>query len=132
MNGGPSVIRQSVIVRRCDCMNLKPLRGKVLIRIDLEPEKTAGGLLYVPDTARQQKVEGVVLAVGLGRILDNGVVIEPSVKVGDRVVVGRYGGQEIKSGTFESTEGVLKVVDEEREILCVLEDEPEDKKGKEK
>ena len=111
-------------------MGLKPLRGKVLIRLDLEPEKTAGGLLYVPDMARQQKVEGVVLAVGPGKILDNGVVIEPSVKVDDRVVVGRYGGQEIKTGSFESTDGVLKVVDEEREILCVLEDDSEGRKRK--
>ncbi|MFA4044509.1 MAG: hypothetical protein HZRFUVUK_001301 [Candidatus Fervidibacterota bacterium] len=76
-------------------MKIKPLRDKVLIKIEEEEEKTAGGI-YLPDTAKEKPQRGVVVAVGDGKLTDEGKVIPISVKVGDRVIFSKYAGTEIK------------------------------------
>lgn len=74
---------------------LKPLADRVVVKVASEEEKTKGGII-LPDTAKEKPHEGEVVAVGPGRRLDNGTVVEPEVKVGDRVIFAKYGGTEVK------------------------------------
>ena len=76
-------------------MKIKPLRDKVLIKVEEEEEKTAGGI-YLPDTAKEKPQRGIVVAVGDGKLTDEGKVIPISVKVGDKVIFSKYAGTEIK------------------------------------
>ncbi|HYE71771.1 MAG TPA: co-chaperone GroES [Blastocatellia bacterium] len=75
--------------------NLRPLHDRVVVRRIDEPEKLQSGL-YIPDTAKEKPQQGEVVAVGDGRILENGTRIEMDLKVGDRVLFGKYSGTEIK------------------------------------
>ena len=74
--------------------NLKPLGDKVVVQLIEQEEKTASGI-YLPDTAKKKPTEGKVIAVGEGRTLDNGDKNSLSVKVGDRVLFSKYGGNEV-------------------------------------
>ena len=76
-------------------MSVKPLEDRVLIRPIEADEKTASGI-YLPESAKEKPVQGKVVAVGPGKLLDNGERIKPSVKKGDTVVYGRYAGTEIE------------------------------------
>lgn len=75
-------------------LKIRPLGDKVLVKSAEEEEKTAGGIL-LPDTAKKKPQEGVVLAVGPGKIADDGKTIPMHVKKGDRVIYSKYGGTEI-------------------------------------
>ncbi len=86
---------------------LKPLGSHVLVRPSGEQQATSGGIV-LPDSARKRPTEGEVLAVGRGRILDNGKLVPVSVRVGDMVVYSRYSGTEI---TVEGED--LLLIDEE-------------------
>lgn len=74
--------------------NLKPLGDKVVIKVTEAEEKTASGI-YLPDSAKKKPQEGEVVATGTGRTLDNGQRNELSVKVGDKVLFSKYGGNEV-------------------------------------
>jgi chaperonin GroES len=74
---------------------LKPLADRVVVKPIEAEEKTKGGIV-LPDTAKDKPQEGEVIAVGTGRILDNGTKLPLEVKVGDRVVYSKYSGSEIK------------------------------------
>jgi chaperonin GroES len=74
---------------------LKPLSDRVVLKPIQAEEKTKGGIV-LPDTAKDKPQEGEVIAVGPGRILENGAQLEPTVKVGDRVIYSKYSGTEIK------------------------------------
>ncbi|RJQ07067.1 MAG: co-chaperone GroES [Bacillota bacterium] len=74
---------------------LKPLADRVVIKVIEEEEKTPGGIV-LPDTAKEKPQVGEVIAVGPGRVLDNGQKVAPEVKKGDKVVFSRYGGTEVK------------------------------------
>jgi chaperonin GroES len=75
-------------------MKFRPLHDRVVVkRIDAE-EKTAGGII-IPDTAKEKPVEGKVLAVGNGRVLEDGGIRKLDIKVGDRILFGKYGGTEV-------------------------------------
>jgi len=76
-------------------VNLKPLADRVIVRVIEAEEKTKGGIV-LPDTAKERPQEGEVLAVGSGRRLDDGTVVKPQVKVGDKVLFAKYGGTEVK------------------------------------
>ncbi|MCK7576511.1 MAG: co-chaperone GroES [Chromatiales bacterium] len=78
-------------------MNLRPLHDRVVIRRSEEERTSAGGIL-IPDTATEKPSQGEVVAVGKGKILDNGEVRALDVKVGDRVLFGKYSGTEVKVG----------------------------------
>ena len=78
-------------------MNLRPLHDRVVIRRREEERTSAGGIL-IPDTATEKPIQGEVVAVGKGKILDNGDVRALDVKVGDRVLFGKYSGTEVKVG----------------------------------
>jgi len=73
---------------------IRPLGDKVVVEPANQEEKTAGGIL-LPDTAKQKPQEGTVVAVGSGRILDDGTRTPMAVSVGDRVIYAKYGGNEI-------------------------------------
>ena len=95
-------------------MNIKPLGDRVLIKqIDSE-EVTKGGIV-LPDTAKEKPQEGEVLAVGPGKLLDNGERAPMEVKVGDRVLFAKYAGSEIKQGGEE-----YMILNSERDILAVI------------
>ena len=79
---------------RCKMATLKPLGDKVIVKLVEAEEKTASGL-YLPDSAKKKPTEGEVIAVGTGRILDNGERNALTVKVGDRVLFSKYGGNEV-------------------------------------
>jgi chaperonin GroES len=74
---------------------IKPLGDRVLIRAIEESEQVKGGII-IPDSAKEKPQEAEVVALGTGKKDDNGKVIEFSVKVGDRVIVSKYGGTEVK------------------------------------
>jgi len=73
---------------------IRPLGDKVVVKVSEEEEKTAGGII-LPDTARKKPQEGKVLAVGPGKLLDDGKRAPMNVKIGDIVVFAKYGGTEI-------------------------------------
>jgi chaperonin GroES len=76
-------------------MNFRPLHDRVLVRRVEAEEKTAGGII-IPDTAKEKPQEGEVVAVGTGKRSKDGELISLDVKVGDRVLMPKWGGQEIK------------------------------------
>ena len=96
-------------------MKVKPLQDRILgKRLDLE-EKTPGGII-IPDTAKEKPQEARVIAIGTGKIFENGTVRAPAVKEGDRVLFGKYAGSEVK------IDGVEHIILREDDILAVLED----------
>ncbi|HRJ27043.1 MAG TPA: co-chaperone GroES [Fimbriimonadaceae bacterium] len=83
-------------------VNIKPLGDKVVVQVVEADEKTASGI-YLPDAAKKKPQEGKVVAVGTGRVLDNGERNQLSVKVGDRVLFSKYGGNEVNVGGQDYT-----------------------------
>jgi chaperonin GroES len=75
-------------------MNLKPLADRVVVRPSVAEERTKGGII-VPDTAKEKPVWGEIIAIGPGKISDEGKLIALEVKVGDRVLYGKYSGTEV-------------------------------------
>ncbi len=94
-------------------MKLRPLSDHVVIRPVEAEDKTAGGIV-LPDSAKEKQTKGEILSVGTGKVLSNGRVIPPAVKKGDRVIYGKYAGNDVK---VEGEE--LKIVSES-EILAVI------------
>ena len=76
-------------------MKLRPLHDRVIVKRLEEEDKTVGGII-IPDTAKEKPQQGLVIAVGKGRILQNGKVMPPTVKKGDRILFGKYAGTDIK------------------------------------
>jgi chaperonin GroES len=76
-------------------MNIRPLHDRVIVR-RLEEERTSKGGIVIPDSATEKPIQGEIVAVGKGKILDNGEVRPLDVKVGDRVLFSKYGGTEVK------------------------------------
>lgn len=88
--------------------NIRPLGDKVVVKVLEAEEKTAGGII-LPDSAKKKPTEGEVIAVGNGRVLDNGERSALTVKVGDRVLFSKYGGNEV---TLEGKE--YTILDEDQ------------------
>jgi chaperonin GroES len=84
-------------------MALRPLRDKVVVKPSEGEEKSAGGI-FLPDTAKKKPQEGKVIAVGTGRVQDDGTIKPLSVKIGDVVIYSKYGGTEV---TIEGEDLVL-------------------------
>ena len=96
-------------------MTVKPLEDRVLIK-PIEPEsKTASGI-YLPETAKEKPMQGKVVAVGPGKLLDSGERVKPSVKKGDVVVFGKYAGTEIE------IKNVKHMILRESELLGLVEE----------
>jgi chaperonin GroES len=95
-------------------MKIKPLQDRVLVQRIEKEEKTAGGII-IPDTAKEKPAEGKIVAVGPGKVTDDGKVIPLDVKVGNRVLFAKYAGTEVE------VEGVEYLLMREEEILGVIE-----------
>ena len=95
-------------------ISIRPLDDRVVVRPDSAEEKTAGGIV-LPDTAKEKPARGEIVAVGVGKLLESGARVPLSLKVGDRVLYGKYSGSEVKISGVEHS--ILR----ESEILAVLE-----------
>jgi chaperonin GroES len=95
-------------------MNIRPLHDRVIIK-RMEEERTTPGGIVIPDSAAEKPVRGEVLAVGKGKIMENGETRPLDVKVGDKVLFGKYSGTEIK------VDGQEVLVMREEDIMAVLE-----------
>ena len=94
-------------------MKVRPLHDRLLVRRIEEKERARGGII-IPDTAKEKPMEGKVLAVGNGRVLDNGKKVALDVKVGDKILFGKYSGTEIK------IDGEEVLIVREDEVLAIM------------
>jgi chaperonin GroES len=95
-------------------MNIRPLQDRVIVLRIAEEEKTKGGII-IPDTAKEKPQEGKVVAVGKGKVADDGTLIKLDVKKGDKILFGKYSGTEVK------IEGDDYLIMREDDILGVIE-----------
>ena len=95
-------------------MRIRPLHDRVIVKRTEEEEKTKGGII-IPDTAKEKGLEGKVVAVGAGRIAKSGNPVPMAVKVGDKVLIGRYSGQEV---TLDDVEYMIL---KEADVLGIIE-----------
>ncbi len=95
-------------------MKLQPLADRIIVEPMGSEEVTKGGIV-LPDTAKEKPQEGKVVAVGKGKVLDNGQVVAPDVKVGDVILYGKYSGTEIKT-----KDGETLLILREEEILAIV------------
>ena len=95
-------------------MNIRPLHDRVIVK-RMEEERLSAGGIVIPDSATEKPIQGEVMAVGNGKKLDNGETRPLDVKVGDRVLFGKYSGTEVKLGGDEM------LVMREEDIMGVLE-----------
>ncbi len=94
-------------------MNIKPLADRVVVK-PLEIEEAKVGSIYIPDTAKEKPQEGKIIAVGTGKVSDSGEKVELEVKVGDKVLYGKYSGTEV------SVDGVDYLIMRESDILAII------------
>jgi chaperonin GroES len=94
-------------------MNIKPLFDRVVIK-RMEEEKLSAGGIVIPDSATEKPIKGEVIAVGEGKALDNGSIRAPKVKVGDKVLFGKYAGTEVK------LDGTDYLIAKEDDIFAIL------------
>jgi chaperonin GroES len=99
-------------------MNIRPLHDRIIVRRIDEGEQQIGGII-IPDTAKEKPQRGTVIAAGKGRTNDDGKLVPLDVKANDRILFGKYAGQEIK------IEGTEYLIMKEDEVLGVLEGVPE-------
>jgi chaperonin GroES len=96
-------------------MKIKPLQDRIIVKRLEEEEKTKGGII-IPDAAKEKPQEGKVIAVGDGKVLDNGQKFALTVKVGDKILFGKYSGTEIK------IDGEEHLILREDDVLGIVED----------
>ena len=94
-------------------MTIRPLQDRVIIKRVKEEEKSKGGII-IPDTAKEKPIEGKVVAVGNGKVLEDGTVRKLDVKAGDRILFGKYSGSDVR------IDGEEYLILREDEILGVL------------
>ena len=95
-------------------MKIRPLQDRVIVKRIAEEEKTKGGII-IPDTAKEKPQEGKVVAVGKGKVNDDGKLTALDVKVGDKILFGKYSGTEVK------VDGDDLVVMREEDVMAVIE-----------
>jgi chaperonin GroES len=95
-------------------MKIRPLQDRILVKRVEEEEKTSGGII-IPDTAKEKPMEGKVVAVGKGKVLEDGKVMPLDVKKGDRILFSKYAGTEVKIG------GQEHLIIREEDVLGVIE-----------
>ena len=95
-------------------MNIRPLHDRVIVK-RLEEDRTSPGGIVIPDTAAEKPVRGKIVSVGKGKILENGAVRPCDVKVGDKVLFGKYSGTEVK------VESEDLLVMREEDVMAVIE-----------
>ena len=95
-------------------MKIRPLHDRVIVKRMEGEEKTKGGII-IPDTAKEKPVEGKVIAVGSGKVLENGKKAPLQVKAGDRILFGKYSGTEVK------IDGEEHLIMREDDIIAIVE-----------
>jgi chaperonin GroES len=95
-------------------MKIRPLHDRVIVKREEEERKSPGGIV-IPDTAAEKPIRGKVVAVGKGKILEDGKVRPLDVKVGDRILFGKYGGNDVK------VDGEELLVLREEDIMAIIE-----------
>ncbi len=95
-------------------MNIRPLHDRIIVKRVQEEEKTKGGII-IPDTAKEKPIEGEIVAVGNGKIMEDGSVRKLEVKAGDRIPFGKYSGTEVK------IDGEERLIMREDDVQCVVE-----------
>jgi len=95
-------------------MNIRPLHDRLIVKREAEERKSPGGIV-IPDTATEKPTFGKVIAVGKGKVLENGEVRSPDVKKGDKILFGKYSGTEVK------VDGEEVVVMREEDVMAVVE-----------
>lgn len=95
-------------------MKIRPLQDRVIVKRLEEEAKTKGGII-IPDTAKEKPMEGLVVAVGKGKVADDGKLIKLDVKAGDKILFGKYAGTEVK------IDGVEHLIMREDDILGIIE-----------
>ncbi|MGV8058207.1 MAG: co-chaperone GroES [Smithellaceae bacterium] len=95
-------------------MKIRPLQDRVIVKRLEEEQKTKGGII-IPDTAKEKPIEGKIIAVGKGKVADDGKLIKLDVKEGDKVLFSKYGGTEVK------IDGQEYLIMREDDILGVIE-----------
>ena len=95
-------------------MKVRPLYDRILVKRVEEEQKTAGGL-YIPDTAKEKPQQGVITAVGQGKVQEDGTLRKLELKVGDKILFAKYSGSEIK------IDGVEHLILREDDVLGVIE-----------
>jgi chaperonin GroES len=95
-------------------MKIKPLQDRIIVKRLEEEEKTKGGII-IPDTAKEKPIEGKVIAVGTGKVKEDGTKLPLEVKVGDRVLFAKYGGTEVK------IDGEEHLMMKEDDVLAIIE-----------
>jgi chaperonin GroES len=95
-------------------MKIRPLHDRIVAQRIAEETKTSGGL-FIPDNAKEKPLEAIVIAVGSGKLLEDGKIQALTVKVGDRVLIGKYTGSEVK------LDGADHIILREDDILAILE-----------
>ncbi len=95
-------------------MKIRPLHDRVIVK-RLEEERTSPGGIVIPDTAAEKPIQGKVVAVGKGKILEDGSVRALDVKVGDKILFGKYGGTEVK------VDGEDLLVMREEDVMSIIE-----------
>ena len=95
-------------------MKVRPLHDRVIVK-RLEEERTSPGGIVIPDTAAEKPIQGKIIAVGKGKILENGSIRPLDVKVGDKILFGKYGGTEVK------VDGEELLVMREEDVMAVIE-----------
>jgi chaperonin GroES len=108
------VVDKATIFKEESKMQVRPLNDRVLVKRVQEEAKTAGGII-IPDSAKEKPVEGVVVAVGTGKLLDNGNRVALTVKAGNRILFSKYSGTEVKIASEEH------LIMREDDILGVIE-----------
>jgi len=101
-------------------MNVRPLHDRIIVHRLEEGEQQIGGII-IPDTAKEKPQQGTVIAAGNGKVNDDGKRVPLDVKAGDRILFGKYSGQEIK------LDGQEYLIMKEDEVLAVIEDKTEKK-----
>lgn len=95
-------------------MNIQPLGDRIVVK-PLEAESKSKGGIVLPDTAKEKPQEAKVVAIGKGKVLDNGTIQKPEVKVGDKVLYGKYSGNEITT-----KDGEELLILREEDILAII------------
>jgi chaperonin GroES len=95
-------------------MKIRPLYDRIVAKRLAEEDKTSGGL-FIPDTAKEKPLEALVISVGTGKVLENGQTQALSVKAGDKVLIGKYSGSEVK------LHGEDHIILREDDVLAIIE-----------
>ena len=110
----PPILSNKLNLEELEPMKIRPLHDRVIVK-RLDEERTSPGGIVIPDTATEKPIQGKVIAVGKGKILEDGKVRPLDVKVGDKILFGKYSGTEVK------VDGDDLLVMREEDVMAIIE-----------